>query len=50
MFWSKFVMIHSEPAITTATISTPNASASTLFVLSGPDVMCRKTPDEFPSE
>ena len=35
-------MIHSEPPITRTTISTPNASAITLLVLSGPVVMCRK--------
>jgi hypothetical protein len=35
-------MIHSDPATTRVTMSTPNASASTLFVLSGPVVMCRK--------
>src|SRR5215831_886778 len=36
------VMIYSEPATTRNTISTPNASASTLLVLSGPVVMWRK--------
>src|SRR5215467_8399391 len=36
------VMIHSEPATTRNTMSTPNASASTLLVLSGPVVMWRK--------
>src|SRR5262245_30170456 len=35
-------MIHSDPATTMVTMSTPNASASTLLVLSGPVVMCRK--------
>ena len=35
-------MIHSDPATTRNTISTPNATASTLFVLSGPVPMCRK--------
>ncbi len=35
-------MIHSEPPITRNTISKPNASASTLLVLSAPVVMCRK--------
>ncbi len=35
-------MIHIEPATTTNTMSTPKASASTLLVLSGPVVMCRK--------
>ena len=35
-------MIQSEPAITSATIRTPNASASTLLVLSGAVLMCRK--------
>ena len=35
-------MIHSEPTTTRITMSTPNASASTLLVLSGPVVMCRK--------
>ena len=34
--------IHIVPATTTNTISTPKASASTLLVLSGPLVMCRK--------
>ena len=34
MFWFRLSMIHSEPPISSATISTPNASASTLFVLS----------------
>ena len=38
----KSAMIHSEPATTRITMSTPNASASTLLVLSGPVVMCRK--------
>ncbi len=38
----RFVMIKSEPATTKVTMSKPNASASTLFVLSGPVVMCRK--------
>jgi len=35
-------MIHSDPPTTKVTMSTPNASASTLLVLSGPVVMCRK--------
>ena len=35
-------MIHSEPAISSNTISTPKASARTLLVLSGPVVMWRK--------
>lgn len=34
--------IHIVPATTTKTMSTPKASASTLLVLSGPVVMCRK--------
>src|SRR5882672_4787312 len=38
----KFAIIHSEPATTSVTMSTPNASASTLLVLSGPVVMWRK--------
>jgi hypothetical protein len=38
----RFVMIHNDPAATMITMSTPNASASTLLVLSGPVVMCRK--------
>ena len=38
----RLAMITREPAITSRTMSTPNASASTLFVLSGPVVMCRK--------
>src|ERR1700730_7204593 len=35
-------MIKSDPTTTRATISTPNASAITLLVLSGPVVTCRK--------
>ena len=35
-------MIHSDPATTRNTISTLNATASTLLVLSGPVPMCRK--------
>ncbi len=35
-------MIHSEPPMIMATISTPKASASTLLVLSGAVVRCRK--------
>ena len=35
-------MIHSDPTITSMTISTPNASARTLLALSGPVVMWRK--------
>ena len=35
-------MIHIVPTTTTNTMSRPKASASTLFVLSGPVVMCRK--------
>ena len=35
-------MIHSEPAINSTTMRTPNASAMTLLVLSAPVVMCRK--------
>src|ERR1700722_1047578 len=42
MFVFRLAMIHTEPAITSKTMSTPNASASTLLVLSGPVVMCRK--------
>src|SRR6185369_3628483 len=34
--------IHIVPATTTNTMRTPKASASTLLVLSGPLVMCRK--------
>ena len=36
------VTIHNVPATTTNTMSSPKASASTLFVLSGPVVICRK--------
>jgi hypothetical protein len=36
------VMIQSEPATTRITIRMPNPSASTLFVSSGPVVMCKK--------
>jgi hypothetical protein len=39
MFSFKLDMIHSEPAATIVTMSTPNASASTLLVLSGPVVI-----------
>ena len=38
----RFVMIQSEPTTTKNTMRMPNASASTLLVLSGPVVMCRK--------
>src|SRR5262245_57805756 len=38
----RLLMIHSEPATTRNTMRMPNASASTLLVLSGPVVMCRK--------
>src|SRR5438309_1100954 len=38
----RWAMIHNDPAITSATISTPKASASTLLVLSGAVVICRK--------
>jgi hypothetical protein len=38
----RLLMIYSEPATTRITMSTPNASASTSLVLSGPVVMCRK--------
>src|SRR5580698_6284338 len=38
----RFVMIKSDPPITRITMSIPKANASTLFVLSGPVVMCRK--------
>ena len=41
MLWF-MLMIHSEPPTTSITISTPKASASTLLMLSGPVVMCRK--------
>jgi hypothetical protein len=39
MFSFKLDMIQSEPATTSVTMSTPNASASTLLVLSGPVVI-----------
>jgi hypothetical protein len=42
MFALRLAMIQSEPAITSATMSTPKASARTLLVLSGPVVMWRK--------
>jgi hypothetical protein len=42
MFWLMSTMIHMVPATTTKTMRTPKASASTLLVLSGPLVMCRK--------
>src|SRR5258708_33227988 len=42
MLWLRFAMIQSDPPITRNTIRTPNASASTLLVLLGPVVMCRK--------
>jgi hypothetical protein len=42
MLWLRLAMIQSDPPITSSTIRTPNASASTLLVLSGPVVMCRK--------
>ena len=38
----RFVMIQSDPPITRITMSIPKANASTLLVLSGPVVMCRK--------
>ena len=38
----RLFMIDSDPAITKDTIRMPNASASTLFVLSGAVLMCRK--------
>jgi hypothetical protein len=38
----RLAMIRSEPATTKVTMSTPNASTGTLFVLSGAVVMCRK--------
>lgn len=38
----RFVMIQSDPTTTRKTMSMPNASASTLLVLSDPVVMCRK--------
>ncbi len=42
--WLRLAMIQSDPPITRSTIRTPNASASasTVLVLSGPVVMCRK--------
>lgn len=42
MFRFMFVMIHSEPAMINRTIRTPNASAMTLLLLSGPVVMWMK--------
>ena len=39
MFWLRLVMIHTDPTISTNTIKTPNASAITLFMLSGLVVM-----------
>ena len=42
MFAFISAMIHIVPATTTNTMRTPKASASTLLVLSGPLVMCRK--------
>ena len=42
MLWFIVVMIDSVPTISNVTISRPKASASTLLVLSGPVVMCRK--------
>jgi hypothetical protein len=42
MFAFISAMIHIVPATTTNTMSKPKASASTLFVLSGPLVTCRK--------
>jgi hypothetical protein len=41
MFAFKSLMIHKEPATTRVTMSMPNASASTLLVLSGPVVSAR---------
>jgi hypothetical protein len=38
----KLYMIHGEPTISSITIRTPNASAITLLVLSGPGVMWMK--------
>ncbi|SUJ26223.1 Uncharacterised protein [Sphingomonas paucimobilis] len=35
-------MIQIDPSSTSVTINTPNSSASTLLLLSGPVVMCRK--------
>ena len=42
MFAFISAVIHIVPATTTNTMRTPKASASTLLVLSGPLVMCRK--------
>ena len=42
MFTFISATIHIVPATTTNTMRTPKASASTLLVLSGPLVMCRK--------
>ena len=42
MFALRFAMIQSDPPTTSVTIKTPKASASTLLVLSGPVLMCRK--------
>ena len=42
ILWFRFAMIHNDPTSTSATISTPNARASTLFVLSGPVVIWMK--------
>ena len=42
MFALRCAMIHSEPATTRVTTSSPKASASTLLVLSGPVPICRK--------
>src|ERR1700676_1016742 len=42
MLWLRFAMIQSDPPIRRMTIRTPKASAKTLLVLSGPEVMCSK--------
>src|SRR5262249_47773688 len=43
IMWAlRSLMIHSDPATTRNTMRMPNPSASTLFVLSGAVVMCRK--------
>ena len=49
MFSFKLAMITSDPTRTSNTMSTPNASARMLLVLSGPVVMWRRTPGALPS-
>jgi hypothetical protein len=39
IIWLRLVMIHTDPIISTNTMKTPNASAITLFTLSGLVVM-----------